>query len=85
MDAAFYQRAMFRLLAARAVPHAQRPGRRPVPAGYVLIPGVLHAYKASAADLSGYVRPGQDRPAHQDDDSECDRDDHGDHGDHGTH
>ena len=57
----------------------------PVPAGYVLIPGVLHAYKASAADLSGYVRPGQDRPAHQDDDSECERDDHGDHGDHGTH
>ena len=27
----------------------------PVPAGYVLIPGVLHAYKASATDLSGYV------------------------------
>lgn len=25
--------------------------------GYTLIPGVLHAYKASAADLSGYVRP----------------------------
>ena len=55
----------------------------PVPAGYVLIPGVLHAYKASAADLSEYVRPGQVRPAHQDDDdSECDRDDHGDHGTH---
>jgi hypothetical protein len=34
----------------------------PVPAGfdfngYRLIPGVLHAYKASAADLAGYVRP----------------------------
>jgi hypothetical protein len=58
----------------------------PVPAGYVLIPGVLHAYKASPAELSGYVRPGQDRPAHQDDDdSECGRDEHGDHGDHGTH
>ena len=52
----------------------------PVPAGYILIPGVLHAYKASAADLSSYVRPGQDRPAHQDDDdSECERDDHGTH------
>jgi hypothetical protein len=34
----------------------------PVPAdfdfsGYRVIPGVLHAYKASAADLAGYVRP----------------------------
>lgn len=58
----------------------------PVPAGYVLIPGVLHAYTASAADLSGYVRPGQEPRAHQDDDdSECEGDDHGDHGDHGTH
>ncbi len=26
--------------------------------GYQLIPGVLHAYKASAADLAGLVRPG---------------------------
>jgi hypothetical protein len=26
--------------------------------GYALIPGVLHAYKASAADLAGLVRPG---------------------------
>jgi hypothetical protein len=26
--------------------------------GYSLIPGVLHAYKASAQDLAGYVRPG---------------------------
>jgi len=25
--------------------------------GYRLIPGVLHAYRASAADLSGLVRP----------------------------
>jgi len=30
----------------------------PVPAGFVLIPGVQHAYKASAADLAGYVKPG---------------------------
>ncbi len=29
----------------------------PVPSGHFLIPGVLHAYKASAADLDGYVRP----------------------------
>jgi len=29
----------------------------PVPGGYVLIPGVLHAYKASAEDLTGYERP----------------------------
>ncbi|MBC7943776.1 MAG: esterase-like activity of phytase family protein [Burkholderiales bacterium] len=31
----------------------------PVPNGYVLIPGVLHAYKASADDLAGYVAPGK--------------------------
>jgi hypothetical protein len=28
-----------------------------VPDGYVLLPGVLHAYKASAGDLEGYVAP----------------------------
>jgi len=53
----------------------------PVPPGYTLIPGVLHAYKASAADLAGYVPPATDRE-HRDDDSECTGDDHGDHGDH---
>jgi hypothetical protein len=26
--------------------------------GYALIPGVLHAYKASPQDLAGFVRPG---------------------------
>lgn len=26
--------------------------------GYALVPGVLHAYKASPADLAGFVRPG---------------------------
>jgi len=55
----------------------------PVPAGFTLLPGVLHAYKASGADLSGYERPG--RPghgSHEDDDSECTGDDHGDHGTH---
>ncbi|MFN0315420.1 MAG: esterase-like activity of phytase family protein [Burkholderiales bacterium] len=29
----------------------------PVPAGYVLIPGVLNAYRAAPADLPGYIRP----------------------------
>jgi hypothetical protein len=29
----------------------------PVPAGFVLLPGVLHAYRASAQDLRGYVPP----------------------------
>ncbi len=29
----------------------------PLPDGYSLIPGVLHAYKASKADLAGYVEP----------------------------
>ena len=28
-----------------------------LPAGYALIPGVLHAYKVSAADLGGYTTP----------------------------
>ena len=28
-----------------------------LPAGYVLLPGVLHAYRASAADLDGYQKP----------------------------
>jgi hypothetical protein len=30
----------------------------PLPDGYFLIPGVLHAYKASKAVLAGYVEPG---------------------------
>jgi Esterase-like activity of phytase len=30
----------------------------PVPPGFVLLPGVLHAYRASANDLRGYVAPG---------------------------
>ena len=28
-----------------------------LPAGYQLLPGVLHAYRASAQDLAGYVAP----------------------------
>jgi hypothetical protein len=38
-----------------------------VPAGYVLLPGVLHAYKASPTDLAGYVPPAAD---HDDEDGE---------------
>ena len=30
----------------------------PLPAGYQLLPGVLHAYRASKDDLDGYVQPG---------------------------
>ena len=30
---------------------------QPLPAGHVLLPGVLHAYRASASDLAGYVPP----------------------------
>jgi hypothetical protein len=41
----------------------------PVPSGYVLIPGVLHAYKASASDLAGYQPP---RGEHHDDDDDDD-------------
>ncbi len=33
----------------------------PVPEGFTLIPGVLHAYKASPADLAGYVEPRKER------------------------
>ena len=41
----------------------------PVPAGYVLLPGVLHAYRASAQDLAEYAepRPGQ---SHDEDDDD---------------
>ncbi len=44
----------------------------PVPTGYVLIPGVLHAYKASASDLAGYRPPLDD----EDDDEDDDHDHH---------
>jgi hypothetical protein len=50
----------------------------PVPAGFTLIPAVLHAFKASANDLAGYVRPGQEghkRHGGHNDDEECDDDD----------
>lgn len=39
-------------------------------AGYVLLPGVLHAYRASATDLAGYVQPSENG----DDDREDDED-----------
>jgi hypothetical protein len=47
----------------------------PVPAGFVLLPGVLHAYRASAGDLAGYVKPERHRHHDRHDD---DRDDDGD-------
>jgi hypothetical protein len=48
----------------------------PPPPGFVLIPGVLHAYRASASDLAGYDQPGRDpgKP-HGRGDDDCD-DDH---------
>jgi hypothetical protein len=47
--------------------------------GFALIPGVLHAYKASTADLAGLVRPvARDRDDDGDDDRDDDRDDDGD-------
>ena len=49
----------------------------PVPAGFVLIPGVLHAYRASPADLVGYVKPERHSHHHHDDHDDDDRD-HGD-------
>jgi hypothetical protein len=33
----------------------------PVPDGYVLVPGVLHAYKASPGDFSNYIEPRKER------------------------
>ena len=33
----------------------------PVPPGFVLLPGVLHAYRVPAADLAGYMKPGDGR------------------------
>ena len=42
----------------------------PVPEGFTLIPGVLHAYKASPADLEDYVEPRKKRG--DDDDDEDD-------------
>jgi Esterase-like activity of phytase len=40
----------------------------------VLLPGVLHAYKASASDLAGYVPPQRGRRGHDHDD-DCDDED----------
>lgn len=39
---------------------------------YKLLPGVLHAYKVSAADLGNFVRPGHYRDTDDDDDQEDD-------------
>jgi hypothetical protein len=48
----------------------------PLPEGYTLIPGVLHAYRASSSDLRGYVEPR--RFGHDDHDDHCDDDDRDD-------
>jgi hypothetical protein len=45
----------------------------PVPAGFVLLPGVLHAYRASAQDLRGYVPPVDRRDRDRDRDDDHDR------------
>jgi len=42
----------------------------PLPDGYSLIPGVLHAYRASKTDLAGYVAPGKHKEHHRHDDDE---------------
>lgn len=59
----------------------------PPPAGFTLLPGVLHAYKASAGDLAGYVKPQRHSRHHHDDDCDDEADDdhdgHDDHDDHG--
>ena len=53
------------------------PTDLPLPANHRLIPGVLHAYRASSADLAGYVEP----KSHGRDDTH-DRDDRHDDDDH---
>ncbi len=48
----------------------------PVPAGFALLPGLLHAYRASRDDLEGYVSPGRRWFDYHKFDHDCDRDDH---------
>jgi hypothetical protein len=49
----------------------------PVPNGFTLLPGLLHAFKASATDLAGYVEPdgrrGRDGRGHDGDRDDDDR------------
>ncbi len=47
-----------------------------LPDGFSLLPGVLHAYRASKTDLAGYEEPRKPRGQHDDDD---------DHHGHGRH
>jgi len=58
-----------------------------VPSNFSLLPGVLHAYRASKSDLAGYQEPRKPRGRHDDDDNDHhghgDRDD--DHDGHGRH
>src|SRR5262245_33068471 len=46
-----------------------------VPGGFFQLPGVLHAYRASATDLAGYQPPRDDRPRKDKDDRKDDRKD----------
>jgi hypothetical protein len=39
-----------------------------LPDGYSLLPGVLHAYRASNTDLAGYEEPRNPQGHHGDDD-----------------
>jgi hypothetical protein len=48
----------------------------PPPAGFFLLPGVLHAYRAPATDLPGYVEPERRGHGHHRHDDDCDDDDH---------
>jgi hypothetical protein len=54
----------------------------PVPGGFSLLPGVLHAYKASPSDLAGYVSPGHHATRRHHDDDCDDHDDRGHDRDH---
>jgi hypothetical protein len=51
----------------------------PVPAGFSLLPGVLHAYRASPEDLRDYVKPERRGQHHDDDDDDDDHDHDRDH------
>jgi hypothetical protein len=50
----------------------------PVPTGFVLLPGMLHAYRADSTDLIGYEKPDRRGHHHHDDDCDDDDDDRGD-------
>jgi hypothetical protein len=47
-----------------------------IPRNFSLLPGVLHAYRASQADLAGYEEPRKPRRHHDDDDDQHGHDEH---------